>query len=180
MGWVLATLLFLSGPPQEAGGSLLPSHDIDVLAATVVGAEPSSFDLLDLREEQRERGRARSDVETRSIFGIKRHIGIAAGYDNENVHGSVGFYLTVAEWRRWNFGVPSPAIGFGRYGLYDQKRRQVVTNTDYTLIISLASVHYRAGHFKSLDMNWYINVEQIFDIRSNMPGSQIGVSFSRK
>jgi hypothetical protein len=180
MGRVVAALLFLTAPPQEAGESVLPSHDIGVLAATVASREPSSFDLVDLREEQRERGRARSDVESRSIFGFKRHVGVAAGYDNENLHGSVGFYLTVAEWRRWNFGVPSPAIGFGRYGLYDQKRQEVVTNTDYTLIISLASVHYRAGHFKSLDMNWYINVEQIFDIRTNMPGSQIGISFSRK
>ena len=180
MGWVAAALLLLSGSPHEAGESLLPSHYIDVFAATVASREPSSFDLVDFREEQRERARARPDVESRSVFGLKRHVGVAAGYDNENLHASVGFYLTVAEWGRWNFGAPSPAIGFGRYGLYDQKRQQVVTNTDYTLMISLASVHYRAGHFRSLDMNWYINVEQIFDIRTNMPGSQIGISLSRK
>ena len=180
MGRVVAALLFLAGPPQDSDERLLPSFGIDVPTAAVVSREPSSFDLLDFREEQREQARARPDVEPRSIFGLKRHVGVAAGYDNENLHASVGFYVTVAEWRRWNFGVPSPAIGFGRYGLYDQKRHQVVTNTDYTLVISLASVHYRAGHLRSLDMNWYVNVEQIFDIRTNMPGSQIGVSFSRK
>jgi hypothetical protein len=180
MGWLVAAFLLLSGSPQEVGDSLLPSHAIAVQTAVVESREPSSFDLVDFREEQRDRLRARPDVESRSIFGFKRLVGIAGGYDNENVHGSVGWYLTVAEWGRWNFGVPSPAIGFGRYGLYDQKRQQVVTSTDYTLIISLASVHYRAGHIKSLGMNWYVNVEQIFDIRTNMPGSQIGISLSHK
>jgi hypothetical protein len=32
----------------------------------------------------------------------------------------------------------------------------------------------------SLGMNWYINLEQIFDMRQNMAGSQIGITFSRK
>lgn len=28
-------------------------------------------------------------------------------------------------------------------------------------------------------MDWYVNLEQVFDIRRNMAGSQVGVSFSR-
>src|SRR5205823_12077606 len=123
---------------------------------------------------------AQIDHPSHSIFGFKRHVGVAGGYDNENVHGSIGWYLTVAEWGRWNFGVPSPALGFGRYGKYDARRQQVVTATNYTIVISLASVHYRAGRIRSLDMNWYVNVEQIFDVIGNVPGSQIGISLSRK
>jgi hypothetical protein len=179
MGWVITTLLLLSATPQEAG-SPLPARSIDLPPAVVDNREPSSFDLLDFREEQRAHARAVPDAPTRSVFGFKQHVGFAVGFDNENVHGSVGWYLTVAEWGRWNFGIPSPAIGLVRYGLYDQKRQQVVTATDYTLIISLASVHYRAGHLRSVGMNWYVNVEQIFDVVANTPGSQIGISFSRK
>ena len=180
MGWVVAAFLFLSSPPQAGDECLLPSHTIDVSSATVEGREPSSFDLVDFRDEQRDRARARPDVESRSIFGFKRHVGLAGGYDNENVHASVGWYLTVADWGRWNFGVPSPAIGFGRYGLYDQKRQRVVTSTDYTLIISLASVHYRVAYLRSLGYMWYVNLEQIYDMRTNVAGSQFGFSFARK
>ncbi len=181
MGWV-AVLLLLSSAPQAASEKLLPSRAIDLPPARIVEArEPASFDLADLRQEERDRTRPRPpDREDRSIFGIKRHVGVAAGYDNETVHASVGWYITVAEWGRWNFGIPSPAIGLGRYGAYDERRRQVVTTTDYTLMISLVSVHYRAGSIRSLGMSWYVNVEQVFDVRANIPGSQVGVSFSRK
>src|SRR4051794_22758628 len=104
MGSMVALLLLLAGTPQQTGDSLLPSHGIGLSATLVEPREPSSFDLVDLREEQRASARARPDVETRSIFGFKRHVGFAGGYDNENVHASVGWYLTVAEWGRWNFG----------------------------------------------------------------------------
>ena len=180
MGWAIATFLLLSTSPQEASDSLLPARTIDVPPAVVESRQPSSFDLVDFRDEERARTRAVPDVPKRSIFGLKQHVGFAAGFDNETLHGSIGWYLTVAEWGRWNFGVPSPAVGLVRYGLYDQKRQQVVTTTDYTLIVSLASIHYRVGYLHSLGMNWYINVEQIFDVVGNMPGSQFGVSFSRK
>ena len=40
----------------------------------------------------------------------------------------------------------------------------------YTILISLASVHYRVGYLPSIGMNWYINLEQIFDVRGNLPG----------
>jgi hypothetical protein len=47
-------------------------------------------------------------------------------------------------------------------------------------MISLASVHYRVGYVHSLGSNLYINLEQVFDARHNLPGSQFGLSFSRK
>ena len=120
------------------------------------------------------------EVEPHSHFGIKQHIGVAAGYDNGVLHGSVGMYLTVVEFGRWNYGIPSPAIGFGHYQVYDALRKQVSAKDESTLFISLASVHYRMGKVPALGMVGYINLEQIFDLRQNMAGSQIGVSFSTK
>ena len=107
-----------------------------------------------------------------SVMGyvVKQHIGVAMGYDNSMVHGSVGLYLTVAEWGRWNFGLPAPALGVGRYQVYDEKRRVPLTKTESTIFISIASVHYRAGHLGSSGANWYIHLEQIFDPRSNLTG----------
>ena len=111
---------------------------------------------------------------------IKRHLGIGAGDDHGIVHGSIGFYLTVAEWGRWNFGVPSAALGFGRYRLYDPKLQQTVVKDEYTVFVSLASVHYRLKYIRALGANAYINFEQVYDLRHNLPGSQVGMSFSSK
>jgi hypothetical protein len=86
----------------------------------------------------------------------------------------------VAEWGRWNFGGPSPALGFGRYSLYDTKRKQQIQKDQAALFISLASVHYRMRYVPSLGMNWYINLEQIFDTRQNAMGSQVGITISTK
>jgi hypothetical protein len=121
-----------------------------------------------------------AETEPHSLFGIKRHVGIAAGYDNQVVHGSLGFYVTVAEWRRWNFGGPSPALGFGRYQVYDAKRQVVLQKDQAALFISLASVHYRMSYVPSLGANWYINLEQIFDTRQNAIGSQVGITLSTR
>jgi hypothetical protein len=77
-------------------------------------------------------------------------------------------------------GVMAPELGLARYTMFDQRRRQVFTQTDYTIFISLASVHYRVGYLPSIGKNWYINLEQIYDVRANMSGSQIGISFSSK
>ena len=180
MGWVVTALLLLSSAPQEPVEPALPSRAIDVANVLVDNREPASFDLLDFREELRERSRVPTEIDSRTSFGIKRHVGVAAGYDNQNMHASIGWYLTIAEWGRWNFGVPSPALGFGRYTEYDRGSGAVVSKTDYTLIVSLASVHYRAGHIPAVGMNWYVNFEQIFDMRANTMGSQVGISFSRK
>jgi hypothetical protein len=121
-----------------------------------------------------------TETQPHTLFGIKRHVGVAAGYDNEVVHGSLGLYVTVAEWHRWNFGGPSPALGFGRYQVYDAKRQEMVQKDQAALFISLASVHYRMSYVPSLGANWYINLEQIFDTRQNAIGSQVGITLSTR
>ena len=181
MGWLLAAVLFLPVSTQlSVADAVLVSRPLDIAPIVLPDLEPASFDLIDFREEQRERAINYYEVEHRSRFEIKRHIGVASGYDNGVLHGSVGMYLTVAEWGRWNFGVMAPELGLARYTEYDERRRHLVTRTEYTILISLASVHYRVGYLRSLGMNWYVNLEQIFDVRGNAPGSQIGISFSSK
>ena len=64
--------------------------------------------------------------------------------------------------------------------MYDAKRKETIQKDQAALFISLASVHYRMSYVPSLGANWYINLEQIYDLRTNMSGSQFGVSFSRK
>ena len=180
MGWLLAAVLFLPVSNQLSPAEVLGSRPLAPGPIVLPDVEPASFDLIDFREEQRERALSDRDVEHRSRFGIKRHVGIASGYDNGILHGSVGMYLTVAEWGRWNFGVMAPELGLARYTVYDERRRQAVTKTEYTIFISLASVHYRVGYLPSIGMNWYINLEQVYDMRGSLPGSQIGISFSSK
>jgi hypothetical protein len=186
MRWLpaAAIALILVAPVRARADPSAPllSRTLELPTAIVPNVEPSSFDLLDWRDEQRQQARAVvvAEIEPHSHFGIKQHIGVATGYDNGVLHGSLGLYLTVVEWGRWNYGIPSPAIGFGRYHVYDPLRKQVYGKDESTLFISLASVHYRMGKIPSLGMNWYINLEQIFDMRQNMAGSQVGVTFSSK
>jgi hypothetical protein len=175
---VPAALLLLVASPLYADEPL-SSRTLNLPLAIVTGAQPASFDLVDLRAQARQPA-ARRDSEPHSIFTIKSHVGVAAGYDNGVLHGSAGFYLTVAEWGRWNFGVPSPGLGFGRYPTYDTRRKLAFTKDESTIIVSLASVHYRVGYIRTLGVNWYINLEQMFDMRRNTPGSQAGLTFSRK
>jgi len=181
MRWLLTTVCLLASLTPVLAEERLPSRPLDVPFAIVKNVEPESFDLRDFREEQRTQLLPRHyDVDPHSFFVVKQHLGIAGGYDNGISHGSVGYYLTVAEWGRWNFGVPSPALGFERYPAYDQGSRRTVTKDEASIFISLASVHYRVGYLESFGVNWYINLEQVFDMRRNMAGSQIGLTFSRK
>ena len=180
MGWVLVAVLLLSVSDQLSPAEVLASRPLPIVPIVLPDVEPASFDLMDYREEQRERAVSYNDVEHRTRFDIKKHIGIASGYDNGILHGSIGMYLTVAEFGRWNFGTMAPELGLARHTVYDERRRQAATKTEYTLLISLASVHYRVGYLRSIGMNWYVNLEQIFDVRGNQPGSQIGISFSSK
>src|SRR5215471_4436907 len=103
MGWLLTTVVFLSpfwSAPQDPA-DVLPSRELQLPPAVVQPSEPASFDLLDVREEERQEVRkSRTDGDPHSMFVIKRHIGASMGYDNTVVHGSVGLYLTVAEWGR--------------------------------------------------------------------------------
>ena len=138
-----------------------------------------NFDLFDARAEL-SRPQAPSEEPAHTVFGIKRHVGLGAGYDSGILHGSIGLYLTIAEMGRWNFGIPSPAVGFGRAREYDPREKRAVTKTQSTILISLVSIHYRGGYINSLGMNWYVNLEQVFDSRANLTESQFGFSFSRK
>jgi len=157
----------------------LPSRPLPIEPFVIPANHLVNFDLLDARAELSEPV-ARAEVPPRTLFGIKRHLGLGAGYDSGILHGSIGLYLTIAEMGRWNFGVPSPAVGFGRSREYDSQQRKAVAKTQPTILISLVSVHYRAGYIRSLGMNWYVNLEQVFDSRANLTESQFGFSFSRK
>ena len=181
MRWLLTTVGLLASLTPVFAEEPLPSRPLDVPFAVVKNVEPGSFDLLDFREEQRTQPLPRHyDVDPHSFFVVKQHLGIAGGYDNGISHGSVGYYLTVAEWGRWNFGVPSIEIGMGRYPAYDRTQNTSFMKDQLTLIVSLASAHYRVGHVRAWGVNWYVNVEQVFDMNANRGGSQIGLSFSTK
>jgi hypothetical protein len=175
MGWLLSTLLLLS-PSADA----LPSRDISWPVFIVQGAEPSNFDLVDVRNEVYEEKLNITNEDPHSHFIVKRHLGASIGYDNSVVHGSVGFYVTIAEWGRWNFGVPSVGFGLGRYPSYDRAERQATRQNEPTVFVSIASVHYRMGYLRAIGFNAYLNLEQVYDLRHNMTGSQFGVSFSSK
>ena len=108
------------------------------------------------------------------------NLGIAGGYDNGIAHGSVGYYLTVAEWGRWNFGVPSIEVGMGRYPAIDRLSQRPITKEQFTVMVSLTSAHYRVGYVRAWGVNCYLNIEQVFDLHANRTGSQFGLSFSTK
>jgi hypothetical protein len=180
MRWLLASFCFLACTAPAGADESLPSRDLALPFAIVINREPESFDLIDLRAEQRAETTVRSDTTPHSIFVIKQHLGVAGGYDNGVAHGSVGYYVTVAEWDRWNFGLAAPEIGVGRYPVFDALARRTLPKDQVTVFISIASVHYRAGYLQSWGVHWYVNFEQVFDMRTNQAGSQVGLSFSSK
>ncbi len=147
--------------------------------AIVPGSQPTSFDLDDVRAEMTAFPPV-DEASSRSIFRLRRHVGAAMGYDQGVLHGSVGLYVTVAELGRWNLGITSPAIGLSRYRIFDRRRRTELMKTETTILVSLASVHFRGGYLQSLRKVWYVNFEQVFDARANLNGSQIGLSFSSR
>src|SRR5205823_2665641 len=163
-----------------AADDVLPSRSVVVPVFRIDGIEPLDFDLIDLRAEERQAATSRSDVEPHTIFVIKRHLGAAFGYDNGIIHTGIGLYLTVAELGRWNFGIPAVEFGIGRYPAYDAERKRSFTQEQPTVLISLASVHYRVAYLRSLGYTWYLNLEQVYDMRTNFSGSQFGCSFARK
>jgi hypothetical protein len=178
MRWLLTTVLLLASLAPVFADDTLPSRPLDLPFAMVVNA-PINFDLLDFREEKR-LPPASSDGTPHSIFAIKQHVGFAGGYDNGSAHGSVGFYITVAELGRWNFGVPSFEVGVGRYPALDRIANRYFMQDQLAFFVSLASAHFRAGYVKAWGLNWYVNLEQVFDMKANRGGSQFGISFSRK
>jgi hypothetical protein len=179
MGWLITTLLVLS-PVAPASNDVVPSRNLELPPAIVQNIEPVNFDLIDLRDEIRDEIRNIRVENPHTIFAIKRHIGASIGYDNAILHGSVGLYMTIAELGRWNFGVPSVAFGLGRYPTYNRADQKASVESQPTVFVSVASVHYRMGFVRALGLNAYINLEQVYDLRHNMSGSQFGLSFSSK
>src|SRR5262245_16244157 len=179
MAWLFTTLLLLS-PIAPEPADTLPSRDLILPVVALPSAAAVNFDLIDFRDEARDEKRNIHNEDPHTFFVIKRHLGASMGYDNSVVHGSVGFYMTIAEWGRWNFGVPSVAFGVGRYPAYDRVEQRAVRENQPTVFVSLASVHYRLGYSRTLGFNTYINLEQVYDLRHNMAGSQFGFSFSNK
>jgi hypothetical protein len=181
MGWLITALMLLSPAAPSSADALVPSRDlIPATGALVQEIEPVSFDLLDYRQSLLDEKKNIQNEDPHTIFVVKRHVGVSVGYDNTVVHGSVGLYLTVAELGRWNFGVPSIGVGWGRYPIYDRAEHQAIMKSEPTVFVSVASVHYRLGYLRQFGVNWYLNLEQVYDLRYNMSGSQFGVSFSSK
>ena len=63
---------------------------------------------------------------------------------------------------------------------YDRGQNASFMKEQMTLMVSLASAHYRVGYLSAWGLNWYVNLEQVFDMNANRAGSQIGLSFSTK
>jgi hypothetical protein len=68
----------------------------------------------------------------------------------------------------------------GRYPVYDRLTNRTFMKDQMAFFVSLASAHYRAGHIQAWGLNWYLNLEQVFDMKANRGGSQFGISFSTK
>jgi hypothetical protein len=180
MRWPLVVVLLVAAVVPSFAESPLPARPVSIPVFTIEGLEPSSFDLYDFRNEQRQLATSHVDVQPHSAFVIKKHFGAAAGWDNGNAHTSLGLYVTMAEWGRWNFGAPTVEFGLGHYPFYDQKRKRPSASNDWTVLISIASIHYRLGYLPSWGVHWYLNLEQIVDMHSNLTGSQFGVTFSHQ
>ncbi|HET6955595.1 MAG TPA: hypothetical protein VFI56_03410 [Vicinamibacterales bacterium] len=183
MRWLLTTVCLLVSVTPALAQDRLPAAPIDVPPAIVPDHGPWSFDLIDFREEERlarAHNAPKVDVNPHTFFIIKQHLGVAGGYDNGIAHGSVGYYVTVAEWGRWNFGIPAVEIGMGRYPAFDRLSQQAIMKDQLTFMLSITSAHYRVGYVKAWGVNCYLNLEQVFDLHANRTGSQFGLSFSRK
>jgi len=182
MRWLLTIIILLAPSLSARADEPLPCRFLDLaLIATLPGPQAMSFDLVDLRTDQRAALLpVKSDNEPHSFFQVKQHVGIAGGYDNGSAHGSIGYYITVAEWKRWNLGVPSLEVGVGQYPAYDARLNQAFMKEEFAFFVSMASAHYRAGYIQPWGVHWYINLEQVFDVHANRAGSQLGISFSKK
>ena len=181
MRWLLTTICLLASLTPALAEDRLPATPIDVPFAVVPDHGPWNLDLIDLRAEERLAGAiAHADAVPHTFFIVKHHFGMAAGYDNGIVHGSIGYYLTVAEWGRWNLGVPSLEIGMGRYPAIDRLSQRPITKDQLTFLVSIASAHYRVGYIRAWGLHGYLNLEQVFDLHQNRTASQFGLSFSTK
>jgi hypothetical protein len=182
MRWPLVVVFLIGSVVPSVGQQSLPAEILAFPPFSIQVIEPQSFDLYDYRVEERQPAAAkkRSDGDPHTAFVIKKHLGASVGWDNGILHGSVGMYVTMAELGRWNFGAPTVELGLGRYPFYDEKRQRAMVSSDVTVLISIASVPYRLGYIPSWGLHWYLNLEQVVDMHSNLAGSQFGLTFSKK
>jgi hypothetical protein len=178
--WLLATIITLTALSSASADEVLPSRVLTLPVFVLQGTTLVNFDIYDVRQETMHPARVVAETEPHSLFTRKQHIGIAMGDDNGIIHSSLGFYWTVAEWKRLNFGMPALEIGWGRYPDYDPSRQQSFWKRKPTLLVSLASIHYRVGYIRAFGANCYLNFEQVRDLRERFVGSQFGVSFSKQ
>src|SRR5262249_43451274 len=134
----------------------------------------------DMYQDVRDEARNIKNENPHTVFVVKRHVGASVGYDNAVLHGSVGLYLTVAEWGRWNFGVPSLGVGIGRYPIYDRSQRQSSRQSEAAVFVVIASVPSRVGYLKSRGVNGSVTLERFYDLRNNMWGPRSGISSTTK
>jgi hypothetical protein len=183
MRWLFTAVLLLASLTPALADDHLPSRPIDVPIAIVPDHAPWDFDLIDWRAEQRlarEHLTPAADADPHTFFIVKQHVGIAGGYDGGIAHGAIGYYLTVAEWKRWNFGVPSIEVGVGRYPMIDRLSQQPIMKDQVTFMVSVSSAHYRVGYVQAWGLHCYLNLEQVFDLHTDRMVSQVGLSFSSK
>jgi len=96
----------------------LPSRDLDLPIAIVPDVEPRRASIWkDFREEQRAPAKSRGGHRPAQHFLVSSTWAWLAGGTAHRPRER-RFYLTVAEWGRWNFGVPSMEIRHGRYPVY--------------------------------------------------------------
>lgn len=183
MRWLLTLVFVLASLTPALADDRLIARPIEVPLAAIPDHGPWDLDLIDLRAEEhlsRLMLKPAADVDPHTFFNVKHHLGIAGGYDSGIAHGSVGYYLTVAEWGRWNFGVPSIEIGVGRYPIADRLSQQMVMSDQVTVMVSITSAHYRMGYIRAWGLHCYLNLEQVFDLHEDRTASQFGLSFSSK
>jgi hypothetical protein len=181
MRCLLTTVFLLASLTPVLAQDRLPARPIDVPLAVVPDHGPWSFDLIDFREEERAaRLTPHVDVVPHTVFNIKHYLGVAGGYENGIAHGAIGYYVTVAEWGRWNFGIPSVEVGVGRYPVIDRLTQRPIMEEQVAVFLSLTSVHYRLGYVRAWGLHAYLNLEQVFDVHQSTTASQVGLSFSRK
>jgi len=158
----------------------LPSRGLDLPIAIVPYVEPGSFDLMDFREQQRAPAKSRVDTDPHSIFVVKQHVGLAGGWDGGVAHGSVGFYLTVAEWGRWEF---RRAVDGDRHRPLPRLQlvHETVVHEGRTDVSRERRLGTLPGRLPPLVGRELLHQSRAgFDLHSNQAGSQFGLSFSRK
>jgi hypothetical protein len=171
------TIVGLSAQGEEA---VLPSTPVPFVPFTISGTDLVNFDVLDVRVENAKRISNQSEDSAHSLWVPKQQWDVGwMGVSGNTLHGTIlGTHMSVAEWGRWNFGTPGVGLGFIRRSVYDVRTKRALPRKDVTCIMSL-SVSYRLRYIRTLGRYAYLSFANTYDLRFNIPSSQIGLSFSR-